>query len=1687
MAIQSNAFNFRSFTQGSVDPRTGLYTLGLTLPQLNANDNIGPDFPVQLSFNPLKSENVGFGLGWQLNLSTFSIRDGMLDLHTGESQYIADNGPGQPGLAPERKLDSFHFKNISEGGSKRYRVAHAAGLVEVLEPQLGDPDTALPTRIQMPSGHGINLVYDRVNGQPRLKSIHDDSKRMLLNIDYRGNQEVWIELQPGTSSVARYTLKFEGEELRWIVLPSKDEPRWTLNYKTLGSFRLLERMENPTGGVERVVYKETGHAFPGIARHLPYVREHVIQPDPLDEKSHMRTTYDYSTNNFLGYGADGVVWDDNYHQDHLYKFTGREFSYYSTASHYRDGKVLRTVKTIFNRFHLTTQCITTQGDCVETVTTEYHERANLRFEDQPAYFQLPKKITTSWTQNRQRREQSVSTEYDAFGNVVEETQASGVRTVSEYYPSTQSEGCPADPEGFVRNLKSVTIYPAKSDSITGSPAQIVRTQFTYKALPLLSLASTSADADTWLAAFTEDTFQIEDEEDEEQEILLQSIEHAYLNQPSNPLLHGRNDRELYTLQGHTTRTSWHYKRVPDEHEQPPLLSIKKTVAASGGTLERSNTSIFSILNGQLVESEDVNGVVTRYSYDVLGRLVTETVAPDDPQYMTSRTFAYGEFREDNHPRSYEQVTDAKGVTARTIYDGYQRPIRQELERDAAETNERTIRITSTQEYDSIGLLVGEIDYDYLPDPSGNKWAEERTLSMASRYDYDDWGSRCKTIRPDGVEEFNHRSPFGEGGIIVTSWIEAPDQRGIQRQLNITQYNAFDKPAFTYRRNSASDETDIGRIDYQYDGLGRCVSNTSTFRGPDNVPITRTSQFTYDVWDRMCEQVRPDGSALLRTFAAHSTAELTTDLQLRARSNGEISTICARTFDGLERLTSVTVGPRKETLVYKGTTELVQTRTVINTEEHRPGKRRRVFTYSYKPQLTLKPTTIDSSVEVEEDAQTAANEQASFDYDRHTANLSSATNHAGNMSYTYTDQGFVDCESWAASQGHGYSIQNSYSWRGRPLSRTPSDASARIHSYDNQGRVNGIAQGPLSATLAYNSQGLLCSTTTEDADNPDRSVCCEQEYDNLGREVRRTLAVNGENDQELLHVWRDDDVLLSRKLWRAGSLVREEIFGYDELGRLESYDCTGDLQARPCNAKGRPITSQIFRFDDVDNITRCITDFADGKSDSARFTYAEDGSFQLSKVTHTLTEDYPAEQTFAYDEQGNMLNDEQGRQLRYDVAGRLHQVLDHSSQPLVEYLYDGHDRLQASAYGGSLVQRRYQDQRLDCTVQDGLVTQYLYTNECAVGVCQPGGQSLLLTDHAGSIVTEVNDAGTHHAAYSAYGERADDNDLSSLLAFNGEVREQTSGWYMLGNGYRAYNPGLMRFHSPDSLSPEASGINPYVYVLGNPVNWRDPSGHRAQAPNLDRSIVYTGNSEKRSSSNWFSWAMLALNSVMVVVAAVGAPWALPMTVKGAVALVSLMGQVTGLAMEVGGKLTKNSTLEYVGAFVSLVFGVVSLGAGAALRKSAGARMAQPGSRAGSLNGDLVWALTPEHRFIPRARILTPPQVSRQSSIRSLASGSADAAGDVQQVASNSSSIVPANTPTRGSITPPASQASGSLPGSDIYDDVSHHIYETVPTPPPSTPPQTRLATSGTAADKYQWRKNPYTGGNEVVSNIPRSGT
>ena len=103
--------------------------------------------------------------------------------------------------------------------------------------------------------------------------------------------------------------------------------------------------------------------------------------------------------------------------------------------------------------------------------------------------------------------------------------------------------------------------------------------------------------------------------------------------------------------------------------------------------------------------------------------------------------------------------------------------------------------------------------------------------------------------------------------------------------------------------------------------------------------------------------------------------------------------------------------------------------------------------------------------------------------------------------------------------------------------------------------------------------------------------------------------------------------------------------------------------------------------------------------------------------------------------------------------------------------------------------------------------------------------LLATDASNSVIAEIAGGRPNPIAYSAYGERSAGQEVATHLGFNGELRESTIGWYLLGNGYRAYNPKLMRFHSPDSWSPfGGGGLNAYMYCVGDPVNFTDPTGH-----------------------------------------------------------------------------------------------------------------------------------------------------------------------------------------------------------------------------------------------------------------------
>ncbi|NVN62761.1 RHS repeat-associated core domain-containing protein [Pseudomonas putida] len=117
----------------------------------------------------------------------------------------------------------------------------------------------------------------------------------------------------------------------------------------------------------------------------------------------------------------------------------------------------------------------------------------------------------------------------------------------------------------------------------------------------------------------------------------------------------------------------------------------------------------------------------------------------------------------------------------------------------------------------------------------------------------------------------------------------------------------------------------------------------------------------------------------------------------------------------------------------------------------------------------------------------------------------------------------------------------------------------------------------------------------------------------------------------------------------------------------------------------------------------------------------------------------------------------------------------------------------------------------------------------------------------------------HLAYSPYGYLSI---FQAVLGFNGGRQDPVTGCYLLGNGRRAFNPSLMRFISPDSMSPfAAGGLNSYVYCLGDPVNREDPSGYFSLIKPISRLFRYFFPKKKPTTSGKLHRAIVVETEVI----------------------------------------------------------------------------------------------------------------------------------------------------------------------------------------------------------------------------------
>lgn len=1477
-AVHSNAFNFLGALQNGVDPRTGQYTVSIELPALKTNALNGPSIPLVLRFNPLQLSDHGFGYGWGLQLTQYDVSTQIISLHTGET-YKIDGWDTESARAiiSEQKLDTFH---LYDEGNGTYRVMHVSGEMEILVDQ---GTVALPEEYYSAEGQKIVLAYNDFEGRPLLNTIIDANDLLVLSVTREpGDSFIHIDLFPfsgeGGKPVARYSMELTGEEQRvtQIHLPSEDKAVWAFTYGRFFDCLCIESVSSPAGSKEEITYDAQGHEHPAPGtQQIPRVAKHRVLP--LFEQPAIEHHYTYSTENFLGYGAGNFDWDDD-GRDNLYKVL-TDYTYSSTQSLIVEGSAVRTQTRTFNRYHLLTLDITKQNGHVYRAHTEYAININQPFHQQRVYCQLPVKTTQTWylaDNINQIRSTNTLYTYNHRGLLTSHTFDTGVVEQYTYYSpdGEDSEGyfCPPDPEGFVRYMRNKTAIPAGGNFAVAPPTLLTR--YSYASLP--SLASDRVD--TFIYSCEETLLELHGDQAHE----LQQTRTSYFDEPSDPFLHGRLKNTTVTVDTTTQSTEYTYQLVADT----TLLEISKTDTTEvieQAPLTLTLISQLSVFDGNPRLTKE-GSIVQTYQYDTLGRVTQETIAPGT-EVEASKHYTYALSVEDSQAK--QVVTNVDGVETHTYFDGLNRTVR-ETRLDPANRVMAGEVQTYQARYDAWGNLVIESTYDWLDD-------KEHVFSRS--FDYDNWGQEYSVTGPDGTRVVNCSDPIGiDAGTpavkhpTLTHFLQSSDNPAHISNLTVTLLNLFTKPVWAKALNANRKLLAINH--YSYDGFGRCIASSDE--------SGRVKRYSYDSRSRLLSSTLPDLTLVANTYAPHATQGLHTSITVRPNNHSEPElAVGQQQFDGFGRLTSMTSGTLTEHYDY------VEGQAQVSRLTRSSGK---LIEYEYD----LRLTTFPKAVHPKEEA------SCTFEYNSLNASMTRALNPEGTTDYEYNSKKQLIKETRKDSSGHELITHYTYTINGLALSKTDSTGMTKRYTYDAYARLASVQQYDgdkargLSVEFNYNSLGQLSRTITTDGSS-NTTLTVDLEYDDQGRETLRTQTLNVEAPRVLSQRWLPNNLLDTRELTVAGTSQLLERFEYDAKGRLCQHSYKGP--ALPKDRHGNEIIRQVFQFDALDNIKRCWSTFADGKSDLALFTYATDNSCRLLSVSHDHAS-YSAYQAFDYDADGNMLNDEQGQRLIYDTQGRLLRVdAAEGGHTVCRYRYDAHNHLVSTQAGTQTETLRfYEGNCLRLAVHKGISTHLLTVNEQPIGQQQSGDENktlVLLTDASHTVVGESLQNQLLTASYTAYGERSTEQALQSLVAFNGEVVDEASGWYLLGKGYRAYNPHLMRFHSPDSMSPfGAGGINPYVYCLGNPVALRDPTGHAGSGRN--RRPARPIPTRSRSVLDWLGVIIGAYLLVGAVVATVFFP---PAGVVAASVASTVLGATTSTAVALGASTAAAAVIAKAAAAVA----------------------------------------------------------------------------------------------------------------------------------------------------------------------------
>lgn len=1339
----SQSQNFINALQSGIDSRTGSFSLNIPIANINANYGMGPEINVILSSTSLNKGNNGFGVGFSLPFTTYDKQNKLLTLSTGE-KYLINETPVSIEVK-QKKLNNFIFERFDDN----YKVTYKSGIVEVLEGPSSGNNIKNTLRIESYNGYFVKLKWI-FKGFNRLSEIEDESN-ILLKIDYSDISNPEISVYPQSEENYQVRLNLLNGYLKNLSKTTENYG-WIFDYNQDGT---IKKIKHPTGLIESIDYQSNVIRFPeNIYPPLAAAVRHTLSPQ--NGQHDIVTSYSYTQTNYLGFGSGLNFKSDT---DNLYSVLNR-YTYGSTERQQKDGLIIETERT-YNNFHLlANEIITyrTTDNSENSLRTDfdYYAVVGIPFDKQPNQFQLIKRKTTTWTNSKKETRQEIyQYEFDEYGNPTLEIQPNNTQTIMRWYPAEGEKDnnndilCPREKNGFVRFMKEKMITPDQSDYQTPT----MSTLYSYD-----NLRNT--------------------------EIIIPQQEWRYAD---NHLLQHR------FFEFNNVRGDIEYGRMSSIHDilyQSGLNSasfeshqffnteltnnqiVQQTQFQGYDGCQATTKKSYSTLALSLLSETDMLDVLTTYTYDSMGRILSQTTAAGS-DYEKTQHWHY----EITAEGSLTHQTDAFGNQLKTYFDGLGKPIRQ-YQFDNNDT--KKWHEISSQEYDSIGDIKTKKVFDTQFFNS-----ETNLYSINTTIKNNGWGEMDSVLFSNGLESHQSEDPIlltetrTKSGSLDGKYLYSGQWKTVRSNKNYL-------PKSTQRINTQGQL--ISEQSYFWDGLGRLRKQIDE--------LGHITEWTYDVYDRVFSQTLPDGTIVEKTYVPYLMENEISSISMTS-SDGTHWILGKQEFDSLGRLTKKESGGRVTIYHYENASPSPSFVTLPSGEN--------VY-YEYIAELANTTSQIEANGVIQR-----------FSYDSMTGQLLHASEGQAKNSNEWNNSGTLKQETITLS-GKSHNAQYHWTLQGEPVSYCDITGAMTSYQRDQYGKINRIDDKDISTDLVYDALGRLVSQIVTDNTSL-TSIITRIDYDEFNQEITREITDSQSTQLCIQNTWLKNGLLSAKKTTLNGHLLKNEEYHYDVRNRLIDYVVEGD--ELPSDGYGQKIRKQSYNYDALNNLMYVNTTLENQQIDIAKYYYEnEKDPTQLTSISHSH---YPIITKLEYDQCGRMVRDEAGRTLHYDVLGRLMSI---DGQRESSYHYNAFNQLVNQTFHDDDHQLFYRGHELvnEIAVEQNKKTRLIKSNHNCLAFSDDTKVTLTSNGHNDSLLwslkTNEKEGKIHH--WMPYGEG---EATEYLPGFNGERTDPITGVYHLGNGYRAYNPRLMRFHCPDSMSPFGDGgINPYVYCAGDPINHTDPSGH-----------------------------------------------------------------------------------------------------------------------------------------------------------------------------------------------------------------------------------------------------------------------